>query len=303
MIASLTSSMPRQSVRSSFTKNLGIVGSVVASLSIVSLVSSGFNVGWTEPFRKVLEQYFVITNNIKFLIEPHVVPLLQWTANTLGIRLSLGPNWADLLLLMMVYLGSRVKAYASEAKYVRTAFMSLTAFAISIICASFGSTEQLLGWHEAFVATAIPLLGFLIYDFIYACVGATLDRRTRVSWLNDFIRHLRFSVPLLVFCLLVNMALTILLTNRLGATGYQAFVLAFLVNYVLIATYWALRSYQHARSNGNRNLGESIAQRFWRSSATVVSVNVAVVIVSGALFMLGNAGLRAAGTEFSHFKN
>jgi hypothetical protein len=102
--------------------------------------------------------------------------------------------------------------------------------------------------------------------------------------------------------LLLNLGLAVVFTGRLGASGYQAFVLIFFVDYLLIAVYWALRSHEHARRRENRNLGESVADRFWRSSATVVSLNVVIVISSAAGFMLGNAGLRAVGAEFSHFQ-
>lgn len=268
----------------------------------MSLVESGFNVGWTEPFGKVLEQYFVITNNIRSLIEPYVVPHLRMIASVLNVNFSLGPNWTDILLLMMVYLGSRVKAYASDAKYIRTVFMAFVALAISLTSACFGSTTDLRGWQDAFVVSSLPLLGFLFYDVVYASVGAALDRRARESWWSDFIRHLWFSVPLLVLCISANFFLTISFTAILGASSYQTFILVFLIDYMVIALYWALKSFEHARKRENRNLGESARDRFWRSSATIVSLNIAVVIVSAAVFMLGNGGLKGAGAEFSHFQ-
>lgn len=279
-----------------------MVGSLLGGISAVSLVSSGFQVGWVEPMKKILEQYFVITNNIRHITEPYVVPVFQAIAAAFEVQLSLGPNWADILLLMMVYLGSRLKAYAADGKYVRSVFMLLVSIAVCLICASFGASNDLQSWTDAFRSSAVPLLGFLAYDIVYATLGAALDRRAPVTWWNDFKRHLWFSVPLLAACASLNLLLIIFLVTSLGTSGYQAFILVFLVDYILISAYWLLRSVQSARRSENRDMGESVRERFWRSSATSVALNVAVVVVSAAAFMLSNAGLKAAGAEFSHFQ-
>jgi hypothetical protein len=49
---------------SKLMKHIGFTGSVAGGMSAIILVTSGFEVGWTAPYRKVLEQYFVITNNL-----------------------------------------------------------------------------------------------------------------------------------------------------------------------------------------------------------------------------------------------
>jgi hypothetical protein len=180
--------------------------------------------------------------------------------------------------------------------------MLIISVALSLTCACFGTAATISGWADAFLFSAAPLAGFLVYDLIYAALGAALDRRSPASWPNDFARHLRFSVPLLFLCAVANFALALGLVVSGAATGYQAFILMFLVDYLLIAAYWALRSLQHARMRENRKLGETVSERYKRSSATAVSVNVALVILSAALFMISNAGLKAAGVEFSHLQ-
>lgn len=287
--------------RSRISRNIGLVSSVLGGISVISLIGSGFQVGWAEPLRQILDQYVFITNNIRHIVEPYVVPFLRAIANFLTIDFSLGPNWTDILLLMMIYLGSRLKAYVSDTKYVRATFMLAISVAICLTCSCLGSSTDLKGWQDAFRSSCVPLLGFLVYDLIYACLGAALDRRERVSWWEDFLRHLWFSMPLLVLCAATNLALAIIFVQVLGASGYQAYILVFIVNYVLISVYWGGKALQHARKSENRNLGESIRERYWRSSATSVSLNVAVVVISAAAFMLSNAGLKATGAEFSYF--
>lgn len=284
--------------RSRLTKNAGFVGSIVGGLSVVNLISSGFQLGWTAPFRKILEQYFVITNNLRGVVEPIVVPTFRLLAEAFDLHFSFGPHWTDILLLMMVYLGSRLKAYASDGKRVRAVAMLIISVAISIASSFFGSSMNLFSWTDAFQASAVPLLGFLTYDILYACVGAAFDRRGGVTWLHDFVRHLRFSVPLILICSCVNLLLTSSLVSKFNTTGHQAFIFAFLVNYVLISAYWAFKSLQHARKRENRRLGESVRERYRRSSATTVAVNVAIVVISAALFVLSNAGLKVAGAEY-----
>ena len=205
----------------------------------------------------------------------------------------------DVLLLMMVYLGSRVKSYASDVKYVRMVVMLVLSTAIGISSSFFVAFANLTNWHDAFWSSIIPLLGFLTYDVIYSSVGASLDRRARVTWLDDFIRHLKFSIPLLIVAACVNFILAYMLVLNFQNSAYQAFILIFLIDYVLISTYWALKSVQHASKRENRIIGESVNERFRRSSATNVSLNVAIVVASALVFVIFNGGLKAAGVGFS----
>lgn len=268
----------------------------MGGLSLISLVNSGFKVGWVEPLRKVVEQYLVLTNTVRHAVEPYLVPAFNALAEALTIKLSFGPRWPDILLLMLIYLGSRVKSYVASGKYVRAAVMLAISIAISIASAFFASAVDLGIPMGVLIATSIPLLGFLAYDVLYAFVGATLDRASQVPWVTELRRHLIFSVPLLLLSLLINMVLAIVFA-RLLRTPYQSFVLIFALDYAVISGYWAALSLNHAKQRHNRLLGESISQRFWRSSATNVSLNVALVLISAVSFMLLNAGLQPAGPD------
>lgn len=283
----------------SLSRNLGFIGSCVGGISAVSLICSGFNVGWATPLKKVLEQYFVITSNLRSLIEPYVVPVFQALADMFTIRFFFGPHWADILLLMMVYLGSRVKSYAAAGKHIRMVLMLLLSLAIALTSSFFGSFGNLSGWQDAFWSSVVPLAGFFVYDVIYSLVGATVDRKNTQTWGSEFVRHLTFSVPLLLIAASANFLLAYSFVLHLGNTPYQAFILLFLVDYVLVSAYWALRSFQHACKREERWMGETIAERFRRSSATNVSLNIAIVIASALAFVLTNAGLKAAGVGFS----
>ena len=279
-------------------KSLGLVTSAMGGLSIVSLLSAGFSIGWAQPLRWVIEQYLVITNTFRHVVEPFIVPIFEILSELINIGISFGPRWPDIFLLMVIYLGSRVKSYLSSGKYLRALAMFAISTVISITSAFFASAVDLTSWQSVAIAAAIPLLGFLAYDALYAFVGASLDRG-RNSWLSEFGRHLSFSVPLLALSLLLNVALANLLMSKVGFTPYQAFVLVFTTDYLIISVCWAYQSLRHAQNRKNRTLGETVSERFWRSSATNVSLNISVVLFSAIFFMLGNAGLQAAGKEAS----
>lgn len=171
--------------------------------------------------------------------------------------------------------------------------MLAVSVAVSTACAFFASSIDIGKFSGIVIATSIPLLGFALYDVIYACVGAALDRH-HSSWFQDFRRHVAFSTPLVVLAFSINVVLALIMTNLLR-TQYQVFVLIFIVDYVVISGYWSVLSLRHAKRRENRRLGESISQRFWRSSATTVSLNVALVVVSAFTCLVFNAGAQKPG--------
>lgn len=279
-------------------KTLGFVTSAMGGLSIISLLSAGFSIGWAQPLRLVIEQYLVIANTFRHVIEPCIVPIFEMLSDLISIEITFGPRWPDIFLLMLIYLGSRVKSYFASGKPFRAVTMLLIVGVISIVSAFFASAIELSSWQGVLVATSAPLLGFLAYDAVYAHVGATMDRG-RSPWLWEFKRHIAFSVPLLIFAFILNAGFASFLVSEGGFTGYQTFVLIFTVDYLVISLYWAYQSLRHAQKRESRNLGESVKERFWRSSATNVALNVGIVLFSAIFFMLGNAGLQAAGMEAS----
>ena len=281
--------------------NLRVIGcsfvnSILGGLSLVNLISSGFMIGWIEPLRKVVEQYLVITNTVRHAVEPFVVPTFKALAEALNLTVTFGPRWPDIFLLMLIYLGSRVRSYIVSGKYVRATAMLANSLAISITSAFFASSVELETQVHVMLATSIPLLGFMVYDLIYACVGASFDRLGSSSWTAEFRRHLLFSTPLVLLAFALNLALAFAFAGALR-TQYQSFVLIFTIDYALISAYWAFLSLRHARQRQNRMLGESTSERFWRSTATNVSLNVGFVLVSAVSFILLNGGMQPPGLE------
>jgi uncharacterized membrane protein len=268
----------------------------LGGLSLISLIDSGFRLGWVDPLRKVVEQYLVLVNTVRHAVEPFVIPAFAALAKALDLDLTFGPRWPDVFVLMLIYLGSRVKSYFAGGRYPRAVAMLAVAIAISIVSAFFASAVDLDAPSGVLVASSVPLLGFLAYDFAYACVGATLDRKGAATWVGEFRRHLLFSAPLVLATLTLNLLLASLFSGFLRTT-YQSFVLIFAIDYAVISGYWAVLSLGYARQRENRRLDESTAQRFWRSSATNVSLNVALVLLSAIAFMLLNAGLQQAGPD------
>lgn len=279
-------------------KRLNVVTSFMGGLSLVSLFNTGFNIGWVQPFRQIVEQYLVITNNVRYAVEPFIVPAFKALSELFAVNITFGANWPDIFLLMIIYLGSRVKSYISGEKYIRAGVMLMLSVGVCVVSSFFASSVNLNMPIDVFNATAIPLLGFLAYDLVYSTIGASLDRG-RATWLREFVRHLTFSVPLLLLSLFLNYLLANILMKTLGASPYQAFVIIFAFNYFVISLYWVLQSLHHAEKRENRLIGESVSERFWRSSATNVALNVGLVLASAISFMLGNAGLQSVGVEAS----
>lgn len=284
---------------SQLSQNIGFVGSALGGISIVSLICSGFNVGWTVPLQKILEYYQTIMANIRAIFEPLFLPVLEQLAKFLNFQFTFGPQWTDIFVLMAIYLGSRVKSYFSVGKYVRAITMLLTAGFIALVSSMLGSTRAINWWSDAFLLSTIPLLGFLVYDLLYAFVGATFDRKARQSWFSEYIRHIGFSLPVLVLCFAFNGLMSYFLISHAGFTGQQTVILTLLTDYCLISLFWAYKSWVFSSNRLNRSPIENTMQRFLRSSATLVSINVAIVILSGLIQLLFNGGLIVFGAATS----
>lgn len=280
-------------------KGLGLVSSVFGGLSILSLVNYGFSIGWTQPFRWMIEKYLELTSSFKYYTEPYILPLFEYLTQNFFVEINYGANWPDIFLLMIIYLGARVKSYFSSGKIVRSISMLVLSIFISVLSAFFASSVNLSTWIDVAISVSIPLLGFLVYDLAYAVIGSSLDRRRR-PWFEEFIRHIWFSTPLLLITLLINVFLANRFISSFNFGLHQTFVLVFAIDYFLISTFWAYKSFQHAKYGGDRLMAETISERFWRSSATNVSLNVAIVLSSAIFSILVNAGNQIVGSGAIH---
>jgi len=275
-------------------RSISLFSSILGGISIVSLLSDGFSIGWTSPFLSILKIYLFITDNISRVLVPILEPVFGFIAENIFLGFSYGDRWIDIFFLMFIYLGSRVKAYFAGGKYVRAGVMSLISSLICLICSVLASALPLVNGADVLLPTTIPLIGFLLYDLVYAVVGSTLDRG-RKPWLNEFVRHLWFSVPMLVMCFCLVILFTIVFESSQNLTPYQNFIIIFAGYYVFISGYWAFKAFLHSVNRKNLSMGESVSERFWRSSATYVSLNVLLVVVTGLSMLVGNAGLKALG--------
>lgn len=276
------------------TVTIGLSG--LGGLSLLSLIANGFSLGWAIPIYRVIQQYEIVVETIRELSGPLLEPLFDALAGVLHFNFDLASHWPDIVLMMFIYLRARIGSYFGGKKYIRACVMFLVAISICLITSVFASSIPLAGAYQVAVSASILLAGFFAYDVIYAFVGASLDRGNR-AWLMELWRHLSFSVPLLVGLLIVTLLLA-LITRGLGFTGYQSFVFIFCAHYCLISIYWAARAFRYAIAQENRRIGESVGERFWRSSATTVSLQVALALVVASVFFLASAGLVAVGLPF-----
>jgi hypothetical protein len=276
-------------------KNSGFVGSAMIGVSLVSLIDSGFSIGWAHPIDKILDQYHTIMINAEYILRPSLQLILDAVNRIFRVDLNFSDNWSNVFVLMMIYLTSRIKSYVSQAKYIRSVFMSVISIFICVFCSMDYYKLDLKSYISIWIASCVPLFGFLIYDVLYSMTGSAFDRRGGSSFIDDFLRHIKFSTPLLILCSICGLSISFIFMQYLNIDGDKVYVIIFSVNYFLISAYWFYMSFRHAVKRENRNLGESIGHRMARSSATNVALNVGIVLFSAIVFILGNAGLKVAG--------
>jgi hypothetical protein len=87
---------------------------------------------------------------------------------------------------------------------------------------------------QVFISASLPFIGFLAYDVVYACVGASLDRGAGVSWRKEFLRHMRFSSPLILICLSIGLFLSFIFIQVGEVDVEKAYLFTLLVNYCIV---------------------------------------------------------------------
>lgn len=166
--------------------------------------------------------------------------------------------------------------------------MFFVALLISLFSAILASSFDLGGSRNAAAGSTVILFGFMAYDFAYAALASTFEKN-RLSWGHEFRRYLKFSLPLHAWLLAIILVVGFFGYSR-DLTTLQTLVLIFVCQNIVISIFWFFSAWGFASKAGNRKPGESVAARFWRSSATRVAVNVASVFLGLIAMVLVNAG-------------
>lgn len=141
---------------------------------------------------------------------------------------------------------------------------------------------------------ATPIAGILKFEIVDSAVSATVAKQGGLTWYQDWIRYLKFSLPILAVGL-AGIAITSWMLRASTVAKTDSFGLLYLLAFtVSLASYWALRALLHALPDTNRSPGESVLVRFKRSSNTEIALSMGVSIATAILYLILNSGFEDA---------
>jgi hypothetical protein len=275
----------------------GAISIVLGVVSVVMLTNDAYNIGWVSPLKRMLD-YYVWAKSVSIdLLEPLITYGIRWILRWTDFDWRLQAHWSDVFVLLSLYFGARAKAYWSAGLVARAIFR----FGLGILIAlSFSVASGLfppVSARSNFVMASTPVLGILMFELIDSGVSATLFRKAGLSWTQDFYRYLKFSVPVLLIGIDLVAATCYFAQDTWMARSSALGLSALLLFAVLLTIYWAVRGFAHAAIPKNRDSGESILERFSRSSNTQIAIAMALTLGGAVLWIAMNAGLALVGME------
>lgn len=283
------------------------LGRILATISVVKLIHSGFQIGLGPTLLLVLDHY----NKLMSLLFGWLEPYLNWVLDKLGgfiaLELDLQAHWREIFIVMMVYFGARLRAMASAGNQVSTSFV-ISLLAVGLVVALGSSIAAgaipLSGSRElslSMLMAACPLMGAFLFDLSENALTSTLRRdvmaklmrrptvtRAGVFWF--LVKKVLFRFGIAALVLLSVLALgswpaSAAMVEAIASPGLAALGMLIL----LTAGYWL--------NEGRRTVpiriepGERWRHAFFRLGSTRVGMEIVTIIGFVVGTLLINAGL------------
>jgi diacylglycerol kinase len=271
-----------------------LLGYLMASLSIAWLFGEAINYGWVAPFTHIFKAYNIVKAAILGPLEPYIEEFVRSILTWLPQDWRLQRHWNDIFVLMSLYFSARAAAYRKAGLSGRAAFRYLFGVPLSGVVAVLAGLVITDSAISNAILAVTPIIGILVFEIVDSAVSATVAREGNLSWSTDWIRYLKFSLPILAFGL-GGIALASWMFRASEAAQTNSLGLFCLLGFtVALAFYWAFRALLFALPTEHRSPGESVWARFKRSSNTEIASSMGATIGMAMLILMSNAGFEAA---------
>jgi|AntRauTorcE11898_2_1112593.scaffolds.fasta_scaffold01390_2 hypothetical protein len=266
----------------------GAIGTVVGVSSIISLIDTSMEAGWSPLIRKAIDFY----EKQKLIILEPIVPFAEKFADKIaGLfewNLDLQPTWSDVFVLMALYFGSRARSYWAAGLKRRATFRIAWGFVVSLLFSVLAGLVPPGGAFSSISMMLIVLAGLFIFDLADATWSATFRRAEGLSWLSDFIRYLWFSMPTILLGILFVGVSWLLFPEPLPDYIVHPGSLLLLFYTFILAFYWLFRGLQSSLTNTNRS-GTGL-EKLLASSNTRIAILMLGSLGGAALVVAFGAG-------------
>ena len=284
----------------------GLLGRVLAALSIVSLIRYGLEVGFSDALMLILVYYDNFLSAVFFWLEPFARALLSYLSSVIDYDLELFATWKHIFVLLWVYFFRDAATDLQRGFYGAAIFLFLwgicAAFLASVVA---GSIEPVRGdWATNFAIAMVPALGALIFTvvrrFWHAVFLLEKDGETAPAliagksgleawWIAVRATIYRSSQRTAIGTIFV--AIFLLLPPMQSARN--AGLISFAVLVFLLALYWlwlgrSVAAHQSEEANDWREI-------YWQQSASLMGASMMGAFFWTFVFLVANAGLSLIG--------
>ena len=257
-----------------------------ATISATNILGSGFFLNWSPNWLAVLDGYEYARDRVLRPVSWVFEKIAILLESVLGFNISLNEYWKDLSVILSLYFGARAFSYVraglrQQARF-RLGLGLLSALAFSFLA---GLPNDATEIGNTLSALAV-IFGFLAYDTLDALNSAMRHRKPGLSFLEDFIRYLKYTAPTTAFGLLL--VLWLYLDYNFWEPKFVRFpTIALLCVYVcFLAGYWAFRGLQ---SSFDESKGGTGFDRFLKSSNTAISFFITATILGCSAALVTNS--------------
>ena len=264
---------------------ISLLGAGASILSVVLLISHGFDVGFVAPLLMLLDYYQAFVSWALDWASPYLVTLLDRLSSVLDLHLTLHAHWQHVFILMWLYLSGDFRAYW-ERKRRKSAIGLLIFGAIIALASSIGSGVVPLD-DPRLLVVIFPVAGFVFYEAAKSPWSAWLYRRKGDSWWGTC----RYYLVAFAATNLLAGTLAYAVGLAVRSTGFSSpgllalfvfFILLVIRNFVMGARYAKMQE-----ANGG-----SWQSRFFQSATARLGIFLASILIGALLFIVLNAGLK-----------
>lgn len=274
----------------------GKSGRILGGLSLVALLSYGFEHGFGPVFSIILDYYEKLLLALFGRAEPFINGWLSQLSQYFGWPMKLHPHWKHIFVLLGIYFFREVGVAIQHVGRWKVIFQAIVGFLVaSASSIAAGAISAASDDNVAnFLICAIPVVGAAFYAVIGNVWDATflrhqwaVDRhRPPPTWWGYYRYQLwRIGTRSLVALLLLWAGLNLYFIRQLPSPGLAIFALLILA----FGFYWVIDGvWDSARLQKE---GEPRIAAYFRSRHTQLGIAILGTFFWVSVFLLTNAGL------------
>lgn len=268
-------------------KTASFIATLMGILSVLLLWDKATDFGWISIIEDMLDFYQSLKTLLLFWLLPFAELLAEEISKLFSIDLDLQDHWSDIFVLLTLYFGARARSYWAAGMKRRAIFRvvwgALVSLATGVLAGLSNATMQ---DGNIFVLGAI-VLGLTVFDVVDAAWSAAFHRKKGLTWVQDWLRYLAFSMPTIAIGIFAMFIFATTSTVSSDFSGTALGILASLGYAIVLALYWLYRGLRSSRSWEIPGTGY---EKFLVSSNSQIGLVMLRSLIGALIVILFNVG-------------